>query len=171
MNDQELAILRRAYARHVYFTSGADDPRLEAALAEIPREAFLGPGPWQLPALGSPPPGHYRRTPDAEAHWLYADTVVGILPEQELNNGMPSFLTFLISLGRAAPGEHAVHIGAGVGYYTAILARLVGETGRVTAIEYEPALAARAAANLAGYPQVRGRRRATARATRWIPPT
>ncbi len=32
---------------------------------------------------------------------------------------------------------------------------MVGETGRLTAIEYEPTLAARATANLAGYPQVR----------------
>jgi protein-L-isoaspartate(D-aspartate) O-methyltransferase len=154
MTEFDLDTLRRAYARHVYFTSGADDPRLEAALGEIRREAYLGPGPWRLPTLGGATTGSYRATPDAAPHWLYADTVVGILPEQELNNGMPSFLTFLISLGRAAAGEHAVHIGAGVGYYTAILARLVGETGRVTAIEYEPELAARAQANLAGYPQV-----------------
>jgi protein-L-isoaspartate(D-aspartate) O-methyltransferase len=155
MNDQELAILRRAYARHVYFTSGADDPRLEAALAEVRREDFIGPGPWRMPALGAAPPAHYRVTPDAEPHWLCQDAVVGLMPEKELNNGMPSFLTFLISLGRAAAGEHVVHIGAGVGYYTALLARLVGERGRVTAIEYEPELAARATANLAACPQVR----------------
>jgi protein-L-isoaspartate(D-aspartate) O-methyltransferase len=154
MTDLDLDTLRRAYARHVYFTSGADDARLEAALAAIPREAFLGQGPWPLPVLGGAHVGAYRATPDAEPHWLYQDQVVGIVPEQELNNGMPSFLTFLISLGRAQPGEHAVHIGAGVGYYTAVLARLVGEGGHVTAIEYEPELAARARANLAGYPQV-----------------
>ncbi|HEX3916424.1 MAG TPA: methyltransferase domain-containing protein [Caulobacteraceae bacterium] len=154
MTDFDPDTARRTYARHVTFTSGADDPRLEVALAEIPREAFLGPGPWQLPVLNRATLGAYRATPDAEPHWLYQDQVVGIIPEKELNNGMPSFLTFLISLGRAQPGEHAVHIGAGVGYYTAILARLVGEAGRVTAIEYEPELAARAQANLAGYPQV-----------------
>jgi protein-L-isoaspartate(D-aspartate) O-methyltransferase len=47
-----------------------------------------------------------------------------------------------------------VHIGAGVGYYTAILAKLVGSLGRVTAIEHEPQLAARAKANLAHLPNV-----------------
>ena len=50
--------------------------------------------------------------------------------------------------------EHVVHVGAGVGYYTAILAQLVGHLGTVTAIELDPQLAARAAANLARSPNV-----------------
>ena len=44
---------------------------------------------------------------------------------------------------------------AGVGYYTAILAELVGATGRMTAIEYDAELAARATANFAQTPHVR----------------
>jgi protein-L-isoaspartate(D-aspartate) O-methyltransferase len=52
------------------------------------------------------------------------------------------------------PGEHVVHVGAGVGYYTAILAELVGATGRVTAIEFDGELAARATANFAQTPHV-----------------
>jgi protein-L-isoaspartate(D-aspartate) O-methyltransferase len=47
------------------------------------------------------------------------------------------------------PGEHVVHIGAGTGYYSAILAELVGDEGRVTSIEFDAALAARAQRNLA----------------------
>ena len=43
----------------------------------------------------------------------------------------------LIAAAAPLPGEHAVRIGAGVGYYTAILAHMVGEGGRVTAIEFE----------------------------------
>jgi protein-L-isoaspartate(D-aspartate) O-methyltransferase len=60
-------------------------------------------------------------------------------------------------IAAAAPrlGEHAVHIGAGVGYYTAILANMVGESGRVTAIEFDGGLAMRLAANFAGQPNVR----------------
>ena len=53
------------------------------------------------------------------------------------------------------PGEHVVHVGAGVGYYTAILAELVGATGRVTAIEFDGELAARATANFVQTPHVR----------------
>jgi protein-L-isoaspartate(D-aspartate) O-methyltransferase len=50
-------------------------------------------------------------------------------------------------------GAHVVHVGAGTGYYTAILAQIVGRVGRVTAIEVDPALAARASENLATWPQ------------------
>ena len=150
MTPTEIDTLRRAYAQHICFAARADDPRLEAALAGIPREAFMGPGPWQIGSgMGAP-----RTTPDADPHWLYQDVLVALIPQKALNNGQPAFLTYLIDLARARAGEHVVHIGAGVGYYPAVLARLVGETGRVTAIEYEPALAARAAANLAAYPQV-----------------
>ena len=46
-------------------------------------------------------------------------------------------------------GETIVHIGAGTGYYTAVLSRLTGPTGSVIAYEIEPELAQRAAANLA----------------------
>jgi SAM-dependent methyltransferase len=47
-----------------------------------------------------------------------------------------------------------VHIGTGTGYYTAILAYLIGPSGRITGIEYEPELAARAKTNFAAYPNV-----------------
>lgn len=42
-----------------------------------------------------------------------------------------------------------MHIGAGAGYYTALLANLVGRDGRVTAVEFNGELARRAAENLA----------------------
>jgi protein-L-isoaspartate(D-aspartate) O-methyltransferase len=47
-----------------------------------------------------------------------------------------------------------VHVGAGTGYYTAIMAHLVGPSGKVTAIEYEPSLAAWASENLASLDNV-----------------
>ncbi len=47
------------------------------------------------------------------------------------------------------PGEDVVHVGGGTGYYSAILAELVGHNGRVTSIEFDAALATRAQKNLA----------------------
>jgi len=61
----------------------------------------------------------------------------------------------LIAAAAPQPSEHVVHIGAGVGYYTAILAHMVGESGPVTAIEFDGDLAERLAANFAGQPNVR----------------
>jgi len=43
----------------------------------------------------------------------------------------------LIAAAAPRAGEHVVHVGAGVGYYTAILAHMVGGSGRVTAIEFD----------------------------------
>jgi hypothetical protein len=39
-------------------------------------------------------------------------------------------------------GDHVVHIGAGVGYYTAIMACLVGPSDRITGIEFDAGFSA-----------------------------
>jgi protein-L-isoaspartate(D-aspartate) O-methyltransferase len=141
----ELRIIRAAYAKQILAAARADNPRLEAALAAIRREDFLGPGPWPMLRWL----GEYATTPDADPVYLYTDNLVGILPERRLNNGQPSLHARLIDQAPPAAGEHVVHIGTGTGYYTAIMAHLTGPSGRVTGIEYEPELAARAKANFA----------------------
>src|SRR5438874_4505224 len=129
--DSELLIVRRAYAKQVMAAAGVADRRLEGAFAAVPRETFLGRGPWQIVRWGR----GYVTTPSRNPVYLYDDVVVGILPERNLNNGQPSLHAALIASAAPRPGEHAVHIGTGTGYYTAILHRLVGRTGQVTAIE------------------------------------
>jgi protein-L-isoaspartate O-methyltransferase len=149
--DAELEIIRRAYAKQVMAAAGVVDRRIEAAFAAVKREDFLGRGPWQIVRWGR----GYVPTPTRNPAYLYDDVVVAVVSERNLNNGQPSFLAALIAGAAPRPGEHAVHIGAGVGYYTAILARLVGRGGRITAIELDPALADRLATNLAGQANVR----------------
>jgi protein-L-isoaspartate(D-aspartate) O-methyltransferase len=56
---------------------------------------------------------------------------------------------------RPRAGETVIHVGGGSGYYSAILAHLVGEQGRVEAFEIEPDLAARCVRTLADRPNVR----------------
>jgi protein-L-isoaspartate(D-aspartate) O-methyltransferase len=130
---------------------GVTDPRVEAAFAAVRREAYLGPGPWPIWYLHR---RDYVPTPSDDPVYLYQDALVGIIPERGLNNGQPSLHAMLIAAAVPRPGEHVVHIGAGVGYYTAILAHMVGESGRVTAIEFDGGLAERLAANFAGQPNV-----------------
>ena len=143
--DTELEIIRRAYAKQIMAAAEVSNRQLEAAFAAVRREDFLDRGPWQIVRWGR----GYVPTPSRDPVYLYDDVVVAIIPEHNLNNGQPSLHAALIGSSAPRPGEHAVHIGIGGGYYTAILARLVGRRGRVTAIEYDAGLAKRAAANLA----------------------
>jgi protein-L-isoaspartate(D-aspartate) O-methyltransferase len=151
MDDERLANARSKYAKRILGAFLISDPRLESAFADVRREDFLGPGPWQLFSVAK----GYHPTPDADPIHVYQDLPVGLMPGRSLNNGHPSFLAFLIYLGHLKDGDRAVHIGAGVGYYTAVMAHLVGTHGAVTAIEYEPELTARAAHNLSRLANVR----------------
>jgi protein-L-isoaspartate(D-aspartate) O-methyltransferase len=144
--DAELANIRRDYARRMLERAGVTSPALENAYAAVPREDFVGPGPWSMfDASG------YRTSEDDNPARLYEDVLVALVPEKRINNGQPSGHAAWLAAADPRPGDHAVHIGAGTGYYTAILAELVGPTGRVTAIEYDATLAERAAQNLARY--------------------
>ena len=147
----ELRIIRAAYARQILAAvSVVANARLEAAFSATRREDFLGVGPWWMLRRSR----DYVTTPDADPVYLYTDDLVGILPERYINNGQPSLHAYLIDQASPAAGGHVVHVGTGTGYYTAILAHLVGPSGRVTGIEVAPELAARAKANFAGTPNV-----------------
>jgi protein-L-isoaspartate(D-aspartate) O-methyltransferase len=146
----EFSIIRAAYAKQILAAARVDDARLYAAFSAIRREDFLGPGPWPILRWLR----DYALTPDSDPVYLYTDDVIGILPERRINNGQPSLHAHLIHHASPATGERVVHIGTGTGYYTAILAQLAGPSGRVTGIEYDSELAARAKANLAPHPNV-----------------
>src|SRR4030095_1750559 len=134
----EIASERQAYAQQIVAASGANTPALLDAFAAIPREQFLGPGPWVIVGVGDPKP---RRTPDADPRHLYADASVAIDAERQLFNGAPSFLARMIDSLALAPGSHVVHIGAGTGYYSAIIGYIVGATRRLVAAEIDEPLA------------------------------
>lgn len=51
-------------------------------------------------------------------------------------------------------GERVLQVGAGTGYYTAILAELVGARGRIHAVEFEKQLAKKTKVNPTPWPQV-----------------
>src|SRR5277367_356061 len=137
----EIAKRRQAYAAEI--TRRVGDPRIEAAFAAVPREDFAGP----------------RQTTGDDPARLYDDVLVAIDVRRGINNGQPSLHAQSIDALRVKEGETIVQIGAGAGYYTAILAHLVGPKGRVVAYEIEPDIAERAKANLARYPQVEVRAR------------
>ena len=142
------------FAEELRYSAHVRSQAVVEAFATVPREHFVGPGPWRIlsPMRGL----DYRTTEDADPERLCHDVLVAIDETRRLNNGQPSLWGGLfdqLGLGR---GARVIHVGAGTGYYTAILAEIVGATGRVTALEIDPDLAAKASANLArAWPQAR----------------
>jgi protein-L-isoaspartate(D-aspartate) O-methyltransferase len=142
---ESVATHRKFFASLVASAAGAGkNQRLIEAFASTPRERFIGPGPWKVFAGGT-----LIDTPSDDPAFLYQDVVVSLAADRHINNGQPVLHAMSLAALNIEPGEAILHIGAGTGYYTAILAKLTGPTGRVDAYEIEADLAARAADNLA----------------------
>jgi protein-L-isoaspartate(D-aspartate) O-methyltransferase len=134
---------RSRYASAIASSPGADDRRVVGAFSTVPREHFLGRGPWMI--LGRE---GYTESATADPTLLYDDIVVALAPDKRINNGQPSLHARCLSAARIQPGERVLHIGCGTGYYSAILSELVGASGAVDAWDVEPALADAARRNL-----------------------
>lgn len=135
--------VRAFFAQMMAVASGSADPRFERAFDLVRREAFVGPGPWHISV--------YQRsveTPSADPIFLYQNVLVSLDAAKGINNGEP----FLHAawMGAVAPkaGESVCHIGAGTGYYTAMLSVLTLPGGSVHAFEIEQELAEKARDNL-----------------------
>jgi protein-L-isoaspartate(D-aspartate) O-methyltransferase len=139
--------LRRAYAHRIAQLADIGDTRIEQAFAEVPREDFLPPPPWTIISVGDA--GKTNRLAD-----IYENVLVAIDRQRGINNGEPSLHAAWLEAVSPQVGESVVHVGAGTGYYTAMLARLVEPGGHVEAFEYEADLAAEASRNLQSYASV-----------------
>ena len=126
-------------------------PSIERAFRTVPRHAFL-PRPFVLPV--DPLLTEFVETDDPCR--VYADTLVVVRPDKTINCGTPSVVATQIERLAPAEGMRVLHVGTGSGYYTAILAELVGERGTVVGVEYQPDLAELSATFLAraGYTNV-----------------
>jgi protein-L-isoaspartate(D-aspartate) O-methyltransferase len=126
MTEQNYEQMRRAMVASQLRTTGVNDPRVLAAMGDVPRERFV---------------------PAERRSIAYAETLV------PLGNGR--FLNSAMALGKllieAAPkdGERALIVGAATGYSAAVMARLVGS---VVAVEEDKALVASARAALKDTP-------------------
>ncbi len=150
MGRESPADVRRRFAERIAKQQKVDDPRLIEAFASVPREDFLGPGPWHVLNNTS----DYVVTDSDDPAQVYVNAPIALDPVRRINNGEPGLHIGLLAQLAPQPGDHVVQVGVGGGYFTAIIARLVAPDGRVTAIEYDAALTQRATANLAGAPNV-----------------
>ncbi len=140
---------RRFYAQELCRINGISSPAILAAFATVPRERFVGPGPWTIQSSGTS-----WFTEDANPTHVYRDALIVLDEAKHLNNGQPSLWAYALDLLDVHPGGQILHLGCGTGYYTAILAELAGQQAKIIAVEIDEGLAARAVDALAPWPQV-----------------
>ena len=119
------------------------------AFASVYRENFLGPGPSKIRTKRN-----YALTQSNDPSFLYQDVLVELPKKAHVNNGQPSLHAGCINALRIETGDSVVHIGAGTGYYTAILVELVGQSGSVIAYEIDEESSSNASRNLRNRPNV-----------------
>jgi protein-L-isoaspartate(D-aspartate) O-methyltransferase len=127
--------------------------KIVEAFAKVPREDYLGSGPWGIHSRLCI--GDIHQSATNSPHHLYHDVLIAIDEASGINNGLPSLWARVYDNLDITPGATVVQVGAGVGYYTAILAELVSAQGHVIAYEIEPDLAQRARHNLRHYANVK----------------
>ena len=125
---QNLGSTRQRYSDLIRQKALLHSERLVRALAEVPRENYLGPGPWRI--MRPTKLGEYVGTPDGNPAHIYDDVLVALDPSRHLNNGQPSGVCAWIEALDLNEGERVVHAGCGTGYYTALMTRVVGDLPR-----------------------------------------
>ncbi len=150
LDEPGLANLRALFAKQMLACAGVSDDRLERAFAAVRREDFLGTQAWSVRGFF----GQWCTLPSNDPAYIYQDLVVALDPARAVNNGSPGLHAWLLHHLGVREGDHVAHIGAGTGYYTAILSELVGPSGRITAVEFDQTLADAARLNLSGLANV-----------------
>lgn len=92
--------------------------------------------------------------PAGQRRWADQDRPLAIGHGQ--TNSQPSTVAAMLRLLHVPVGGRVLDVGTGSGWTTALLAVLVGPTGRVLGLERDPTLAAWGAANLRTWTEARG---------------
>lgn len=149
----DLASARRWFAEDIREVAPVvRNQAIVEAFATVSREKYLGEGPWGIHSRLSV--GEVHQSKSNSPHHLYHDVLIAIDEDTGINNGLPSLWARVFDSLVFKAGVTVVQVGAGVGYYTAILAELVAPQGRVIAYEIETDLAKRAKRNLSHYSNV-----------------
>lgn len=114
----DFAAMRIAMVASQLRTNAVSDPRVVAAMANVPRENFV---------------------PAQMAPFAYRDDLTALGGGRSLN--LPIATGRLLTEARLLPSDHVLLIGAASGYTAAVLAELVAS---VVAVEVDPALVAQA---------------------------
>ncbi len=138
---------RRQFAETLRVTAHIGDERVVEAFAAVPRERFVGPGPWRFMHFTD----GYWSTADDDPRWLYHNVLVALDDKRGINIGEPQLWSHHLDRIGVKTTDRVLQIGAGSGYYSAVLGELAAH---VDALEIEETLAADARRNLAAWPHV-----------------
>jgi len=104
MQERDFAFLRRAMVEEQLVPRGISDPRVLAAMAEVPREEFV---------------------PDELRLRAYDDGALPIGYGQTISQ--PFVVAFMTEMAQIQPDDKVLEIGTGSGYAAAVLGRLCRE--------------------------------------------
>lgn len=152
-DETDIKAARRWFAQDIKEAAPVvHNQRIVDAFACVPREQYLGDGPWGIHSRLSI--GAINQSASSNPVHLYHDLLITIDQASGINNGLPSLWGRVFDSLNIKPGDTVLQVGAATGYYTAILAELVTSKGRVIAYEIEDNLAKQAKDNLQHYAQV-----------------
>jgi protein-L-isoaspartate(D-aspartate) O-methyltransferase len=144
MPEQLTSFEDEALRRHAALVEGLErdgllrDQAIAAAFRAVPRHYFL--------------PGHALEQ-------VYADQAVAIKREGDewvSSSSQPAMMAIMLAQLGLAPGQRVLEVGAGTGYNAALIAHIVGASGRVVSLDIDPTIVADARRQLdaAGYSAV-----------------
>ncbi len=132
VDNQQAKTLHEQLVQSMRQSGVLQAPGVEAAFRAIPRHHFL---------------------PDHPLQEVYSDKAIGIQHDKTgllvSSSSQPSMMAIMLNQLRLKPGDNVLEIGTATGYNAAIMAYIVGKTGRVTTVELEKDLAEQARRNIA----------------------
>ncbi len=137
-NHDDAATLRRSLVDNLKSAGCIQTPRVEEAFRKVPRHLFL---------------------PGVSLDQVYSDVPI---PTKHLegqvvsSSSQPAIMAVMLEQLRLESGHRVLEIGAGTGYNAALMAHLVGDTGRVVTVDIDEDIVAAAREHLseAGFGQV-----------------
>ena len=100
--------IRAFHAKMMAAGSNSTDERLEQAFRLVRREAFMGPGPWQIVVNR-----RHLETPSDDPAFLYQNVLVSLDRSKGINNGEPFLHAAFLGAVAPKPGETVIQIGTG----------------------------------------------------------
>ena len=149
----DLQAQRRFFAEEIQITSNLKSPAVVEALASVAARA--------VSAAGSVDDSRRSRLQGAAAQDRGRRSAARVSQHRGRHRSgshavqrRARLVAMAIDALALKPGDRVLHLGTGLGYYTALIAACVGPQGRVLGIEVDPDLAAAARRNLADRPWV-----------------